>query len=174
MTDTRGASDEVFVGVEIAPHNVPLYIDAGPDRNALSGQTVNLSVSANLPLVSHAWTQTAGPTVQLSGADTANASFVVPEVTQAQVATFEVRAESNTRWSTTDTVNITLTPDGLISEITDMDAGVQACVTAHADTNGWTRLSEVTVLFCYNEFSDILTLQGMEQLTALQSFRLGL
>ena len=42
--------------------------------------------------VSFEWTQTAGPSVQLTGAATASASFVAPEVTEPTKLVFQVVA----------------------------------------------------------------------------------
>jgi hypothetical protein len=56
----------------------------GPDQTATSGSVVTLdgsqSVAANVPAgsVSYAWTQLSGPTVTLTGATTATATFTAP------------------------------------------------------------------------------------------------
>ena len=56
--------------------------NAGADRTVYTGTTVNLDGSASTDpdgtIASYAWTQTSGPTVTLSGANTATPSFTVP------------------------------------------------------------------------------------------------
>lgn len=58
--------------------------------------------------LTYAWTQTAGPTVGLVGATTAQASFLAPEVTGDTVLTFQL-AVSDGQAVTTATVNVTVT-----------------------------------------------------------------
>ena len=61
--------------------NQPPVVDAGPDQSVAAGTMVILSGTASDAdgtLASHAWTQTGGTTVSLSGADTAMAAFTAP------------------------------------------------------------------------------------------------
>ena len=85
VTDTQNpnpaaASATASVTVNIVSYASPIA-NAGPPQNALQGATVNLSGTGSQEdshPVTFAWTQTAGGTVALSGADTQTPSFTAP------------------------------------------------------------------------------------------------
>ena len=83
VTDDAGATDTdtVVVNVE-APPNQPPTADAGPDQTVASGASVTLngngSTDTDGTIASYAWTQTVGPNVSLTGANTATPSFTAP------------------------------------------------------------------------------------------------
>lgn len=92
-------------------------VDQGPSANAGDDQTVEartavaLSGSGTDPdgdPVTLAWTQTAGPTVTLIGADTATPSFTAPSVNGPTVLTFSLVVSANGMSSAADTVDITV------------------------------------------------------------------
>ncbi len=83
VTDNDGATatDSVTVNVN-APGNQAPTADAGDDQTVDSGATVNLdgtgSADPDGTIDAYAWTQTAGPSVTLTGANTATPSFTAP------------------------------------------------------------------------------------------------
>jgi hypothetical protein len=88
-----------------------------PTANAGPNQTVNESAAVTLPgsgndtdgtIASYSWTQTAGPTVTLSNANTATASFTAPLVTANTVLTFQLTVTDNQGATGIDTVNVTV------------------------------------------------------------------
>ena len=85
--------------------------NAGADRTVASGADVILNGSGssdpNGDPMTFAWTQTAGTPVTLINANTANAAFQAPEVTEDAVLTFQVEV-SDATGSSTDTVDITV------------------------------------------------------------------
>ncbi|MCJ8272171.1 MAG: hypothetical protein MJK04_22580, partial [Psychrosphaera sp.] len=58
----------------------------------------------------------------------------------------------------------------LISAITFADANLQTCINEHVQTNNWIYTKEVTSLLCHQR--NIVTLDGIEQLTNLKSLNL--
>jgi predicted outer membrane repeat protein len=91
----------------------PPIANAGPDQSVSVGQLVTLNGSGssdpdnNLPL-SYAWTQSGGPSVTLSGANTATPSFT-PTVTGVYTFTLVV-TDSTGLASAPDQVLVTVTP----------------------------------------------------------------
>jgi MYXO-CTERM domain-containing protein len=91
----------------------PPIADAGPDQTVTSGQMVTLDGSksfdpANLPLV-YTWTQLAGTSASLSGAKTAQPTFVAPGVSKPTKLTFQLSVTDG-KGSATDTVDVLVNP----------------------------------------------------------------
>jgi CSLREA domain-containing protein len=88
--------------------------NAGPDQAISEGATVTLNGSGSDPNPGQAltfqWTQTGGPTMTLSGANTANATFVAPSVADLQCATltFQLKVTDSCGAMATDTVIVTV------------------------------------------------------------------
>jgi hypothetical protein len=59
---------------------------------------------------------------------------------------------------------------GPIIDVSFSDANLQACITEHAQTNDWVKTEQVTSLVCHKR--NIVTLDGIEQFTNLQSLNL--
>ena len=116
VTDDDGATDTdtVRVTVEPPPPNQPPVADAGLDRTVFAGADVVLSAASSSDLdgriVSYAWTQRSGPSVALSGAKTASASFAAPAVIQDTVLTFRLTVTDDDGASASDDVDITVVP----------------------------------------------------------------
>lgn len=96
---------------------VVTHVDLGPSVNAGADQTVEARTAVALwgygsdpdgDPVTLAWTQTAGPTVTLTGADTNAPSFTAPSVSGPTVLTFSLVATANGVSSAADTVDITV------------------------------------------------------------------
>ena len=93
----------------------PPVADAGPDQTVNGGDTVTLDGSASIDtdprdptpgVLTFSWTQTAGTSVALSGANTANPTFTAPNVDET--LTFQLTVTDDEGNSTTDTVDITI------------------------------------------------------------------
>lgn len=79
VTSAAGGSASRVVEVTGAAFpSDPVSADAGPDQTVQQGQTVLLDGTGSLNATSMAWTQISGPTVTLSGANTAQATFTAP------------------------------------------------------------------------------------------------
>lgn len=87
-------------------------VSAGASASTSSGRVVTLTGTASTtttsPLTS-GWTQTAGPSVTLTGADTATATFLAPSVASSTDLKFTFTASDGNR-STTAETTITVTP----------------------------------------------------------------
>jgi hypothetical protein len=87
--------------------NSPPVADAGPDQNALTGETVTLNGSGSSdpdgdPLT-YAWSQVSGPNVTLSTPNNVTATFV-----PANVGTYVFQLHVNDGQGGTDTDNVTI------------------------------------------------------------------
>jgi hypothetical protein len=108
-------SSAVTVSVRnTTPPNQRPVANAGPDQRVSSGAKVTLTGAASTDdrgIVSYRWVKISGPSVTLSGANSVNASFVAPRVTSGSVTlTFRLTVTDAGRLSSTDTVNIIVTP----------------------------------------------------------------
>lgn len=59
-------------------------------------------------IASYSWTQLAGPAVELTGADTAQAWFMAPAVSQTTVLTFQLTVTDTEGWTDASTVSVTV------------------------------------------------------------------
>jgi hypothetical protein len=101
------SSDTVVVTV------ADLQAVAGDDQNVAVGAIVALNGTGSTgPIASYAWTQTSGTKVQLSGADTATATFTAsngsaPVAAVVETLTFQLTVTDNTGLiESSDTVNV--------------------------------------------------------------------
>ncbi len=114
VTDNQGAtgSDAVVVTVRnVTTGNQSPTANAGADRTVAEGTNVSLNGSgtdADGSVAAYQWAQTAGPSVTLSGATTANASFTAPQVTADTALTFRLTVTDNLGATGSDTVVITV------------------------------------------------------------------
>ncbi|MEO0481900.1 MAG: hypothetical protein AAF196_20735 [Planctomycetota bacterium] len=94
-----------------ATPNAAPTADAGPDVFRVQGGPVQLDGSGSSdptdPLV-YSWTQTAGPTVTLAGADTATPTFTAPSVAVDTPLTFELSVSDGVNPAATDSVTVTV------------------------------------------------------------------
>ena len=126
--------------------------DAGEDREAVSGATVTLSGSGSStranPSYSYRWSQSGGPDVTLSGANTATPSFTAPALRSELV--FSLVVNDGTFDSVADTVTVRVRPppnptsapcahpreSGLLNNITELNVRAgSGSITFEADTS---------------------------------------
>jgi uncharacterized protein (TIGR03382 family) len=111
---TLSSTDTVNVTVGDRPaQNRPPVANAGADQTVEEGVTVTLSGSGTDPdgdTLTYAWTQTAGASVTLNGANTATASFTAPDVAEDTVLTFTLKVTDTGGLSAEDSLSITVTP----------------------------------------------------------------
>ncbi len=114
---TENRSDTVNVRIE---ENEAPVAAAGADRNVIENQVVQLDGSASadpntIGTLSFSWVQTGGPTVALSDANTAVASFNSPDVAPGSTITldFELTVSDGT-FNDTDLVTISV-EEGLVA-----------------------------------------------------------
>ncbi len=107
--------------------------DTGEPRTVVEGETVTLSGSATDPdtgdSLSYAWTQTSGPAVTLSGADSPSASFTAPTGLSADAMLSFLLTVSDGRLSASARVRITVT---YVNDAPSADAGADQSVAEGA------------------------------------------
>jgi chitodextrinase len=85
--------------------------NAGPDQTVVSGSVVTLDGSASEgDIDSYSWAQTGGPTVSLSGANSAAATFIAPFVSIAVTLTFQLTVVDETNQADTDSTSVVVQP----------------------------------------------------------------
>lgn len=102
------------VQITVNPANHGPVADAGTDQIVDEGATVTLNATASTDpdaedTLTYAWTQVAGPSVQLSDSAAAEPEFVAPDITEPTVLRFEFNVSDGDA-TTTDTVEITVNP----------------------------------------------------------------
>jgi subtilisin family serine protease len=134
---SRNATDTVTVTVNGAPTAA-----AGPDRKVNPGTTATVDGSGSTDpdddALSHAWTQTAGPAVTLTGAGTATPSFTVPAT---GAVTLQLTVTDPLGLADTDTVVVTAnaTPEAAAGD----DQVVAPSSTVTLDASGSTDPGDV-------------------------------
>ncbi|MFN8512858.1 MAG: choice-of-anchor K domain-containing protein [Chloroflexia bacterium] len=94
---------------------------AGPDQAAIEDSPVTLNGSTSQPAgITYAWTQIGGPTVMLSGADTATPTFTAPSVATDTPLTFRLTVTGDPY---TDDDEVVVTVQALPTPATATDAG---------------------------------------------------
>ncbi|UYY78778.1 PhoX family protein [Sphingomonas sp. R1] len=90
-------------------------VSAGAVGTTASGRTVTLAGTASddKGVGSVAWTQTSGPSVTLTGANTNTATFLAPVVSTATTLTFQFAAADNGGKTAVSTTTVTINPPAL-------------------------------------------------------------
>lgn len=156
--------------------NNPPTANAGPDQTGiLPGAQVTLSGTGSSDpdgtVTNHTWTQTAGPTVTLSGTGTGSRTFTAPSVVGGTTLTFSLVVTDNGGLdSTADTVNITvLSPSNTFSE--DFDGGTSGTPIAPGNSI-FTNVTSNRLTFTTDAYvggmgallPDITTLQSLSRI----------
>ena len=85
ITITSSKNGNITVPVTVTggvTGQIPIIVSAGPDQNAVTGASITLTGdSSGDPNATYLWTQTAGTTVTLTGANTKTATFNAPNTT---------------------------------------------------------------------------------------------
>ncbi|HEX9810749.1 MAG TPA: PKD domain-containing protein, partial [Burkholderiales bacterium] len=115
--------------------------NAGPDQRVNGGAAVALDGSGSSApgsIVSFAWTQLAGATVSLSGADSASPSFTAPSV--PGVLQFQLSITDNFGTTVSDTVDVVVnaapSADAGADQTVSTGASINLSGSASADTDG--------------------------------------
>ncbi|MDK1287102.1 glycosyl hydrolase family 18 protein [Pseudoalteromonas umbrosa] len=110
-------SDEVVITVRDSIVNTPPVVNAGADQQVES-ETASVVLDgsatsdADGDVLTYTWSQVSGTAVVLAGADTNQASFAAPQVSQAEQLVFQLSVSDNGVDNYTDTVIVTVTPKG--------------------------------------------------------------
>ncbi|MEK7415108.1 MAG: PKD domain-containing protein, partial [Planctomycetota bacterium] len=115
VTDNQGAvgKDSIGVTVRAKPNTAPVA-NAGLDRTVAMNSAVTLAgggTDSDGTIAAYQWTQIAGPTVVLTGANTASAGFTAPVVTTPTVFGFTLTVTDNQGATGTASVAITVAPN---------------------------------------------------------------
>lgn len=136
--------------VTVTDSNASPSADAGPDRTVRAGTTVTLDATGSTDpdgdSLSYAWTQSKGPSVTLSGSDTAEPSFEAPELGTETDFVFQVVVDDGTR-SATDTTTVTVSPVETTGEPTERSSTTaSAGNTTESDGQGMPGFGIATAL----------------------------
>ncbi len=116
------------VTITVAADNDGPTASAGSDKTVNEGDTVSLSGSGSDPegeSLTYEWAQTGGsPTVSLTGATTASASFVAPNLSSDATLTFTLTVTAGDA-SDTDAVDITIRADAVGATLTATPAAIR-------------------------------------------------
>jgi hypothetical protein len=109
--DARGLVHSDFVSIGITNVNQPPAANAGPDQTKNEQTLVTLdgsgSLDPDLDSLSYSWTQTGGPYVTLTGANTASPTFTAPNVAAGgDFLTFQLVVHDGHVSSVADTVQV--------------------------------------------------------------------
>ncbi|MCD6288268.1 MAG: hypothetical protein J7M12_04050, partial [Candidatus Hydrogenedentes bacterium] len=172
VDDGRGGiSEDVVTITVLRQSNGRPTADAGPDQTLDESATVTLdgtgSSDPDGDKLTFFWTQTAGPTVSLTSAVTAQPSFEPPTVTEDTVFEFSLQVNDGIEMSVADTVLVTIRNS--INEPPVANAGADFTVdegalvsldaTASTDPNGqqlvytWEQISPATPIIVLSDSS---------------------
>ena len=127
VTDGQGAtaSGEVNVTVQPPAANQPPVVDAGPDQTVDMGSVVMLmgaGSDSDGQIASYQWTQTGGPTVNLSVQDMALTSFTAPEVDMAVTLVFQLTVTDDGGAMASGEVSVTVRgPEEFVLGVSGLD-----------------------------------------------------
>lgn len=112
------SNDTGTVTIEVRPEQVgnePPVADAGADQTVDENDPVSLNGTASSDpdgtIDAYSWTQTAGPAVVLSNANTATPSFTAPEVNATETLTFQLTVTDDAGGNDTDSTNVRVLDD---------------------------------------------------------------
>ncbi len=101
------------VQINITPVNSPPQVNAGDDQTVNEQVFVNLAGATSDPdgtIANIQWIQTSGIAVTLNNANSNSANFIAPTITQAETLSFRLSATDAENKTSTDSVQINITP----------------------------------------------------------------
>lgn len=103
-------------GTVTPPANKKPVANAGVDVSVIAPASVQLDASLSSDsdgsIVSYAWTQTSGPSVTLTGADSVNSSFATDTFTQSETLQFTLTVTDDKGATASDSVTVSVTVKG--------------------------------------------------------------
>jgi len=109
VTDDDNATSTDQVTVNVTAVNVDPTVNAGEDQNVDEGTEVALAGSAtdsDGTINSYKWTQTAGSTVTLTNAESASATFILPDLNSDETLSFELKVTDDEGATNTDQIDV--------------------------------------------------------------------
>jgi hypothetical protein len=130
ITDSDGNPGVETITVYAYDEDQTPVADAGADQSRGANTLVvldgSLSTDPNLDDLQYAWTQIAGPAVQLNGADTVTPTFTMPTLAEDEFLEFELIVSDGANSSVPDTVVVREGAAGVVDDVTDdMDSEQQ-------------------------------------------------
>ncbi|MBU2969551.1 PKD domain-containing protein, partial [Pseudoalteromonas sp. C2R02] len=113
VTDNENLSASDRVQISVNPKNEAPSSNAGDNQTVDEQVTVILSgegTDSDGSIVSYAWSQVSGTSVNLNNSGSQQASFTAPVLTEAEVLTFELIVTDNENLSASDRVQISVNP----------------------------------------------------------------
>lgn len=135
VSDGQASSTADTVTITVnGPANTPPTADAGPYQSVDAGVAVSLTGAASSDpnagqVLTYAWVQTVGPTVTLTGANTASPGFTAPNVAPESAAMLIFQLTVGDGIST-DTDTVTIMVDGPVNTAPSADAGPDDSVSS--------------------------------------------
>lgn len=147
VNDGSIASEPALVNVSVKNVNHAPIAHAGDDQMLPEGTVVMLDASTSYDpegdALTYQWTQTSGPSVVITDANSARASFVAPDVTFGFHSLAFTLTVSDGRASSSDSVNVTVqnlnqppVADAGDDQVVDVGAGVQLNGSESSDPDG--------------------------------------
>lgn len=140
-------------GTTNPPANQAPSADAGESQIVDEGTEVALTGSgedSDGTIASWSWTQTAGPAVTLTDADSATPGFTAPDVDGATTLTFELAVTDDAGDSATDTVNVDVAPVIALSGTVYDGPIPNAVVTVTIDGRSYTATADENGVYTLN------------------------
>lgn len=120
VTDNDGATAKDTVTITVEPVNTGPQVSAGDDKSANEQTSVSLSATASDDdgeISAYSWTQVSGPSVTITNADTAMATFNAPVAKIEAQLVFAVEVTDDEGASSSSEVTVTVLPVNEISLI---------------------------------------------------------
>ena len=114
VTDNDNATSSAITSVLLKHANTPPVVVITPGNQTIEitgGNTFEVtldgaSTTDDGNITSYRWTQISGPTVSLTGADTANPSFIIPQVSRDTTLTFRLTVTDNDNATSSAITNV--------------------------------------------------------------------